>query len=118
MDNLKKVASDNRGDIFQFNIGQRTHILVFFNGVTYRGGHYHSTPQWHICLAGKLQIKLFDVKSGVETEVNLTEGGSIMVPAYVAHLFKSEGDAVIAESRLGEYEATDYEPYRKLARPV
>ena len=57
------------------------------------------------------------MKTGEETKRMMQEGDSILIPANVSHLFRSVNQAVLAESRIGEYEATDYEPYRKLARP-
>lgn len=113
-----KINSDNRGDIYGYKIGERQHIIVTFaeKGIA-RGGHYHQTDQWHICLAGKLEVKVRDMENEIETTRIMTEGSSILMPAGFAHVFIAEEPSVIAESRIGEYEATDYEPYRKLCRP-
>jgi len=115
---IEKINSDNRGDIYGYKIGNRQHIIVTFNeeGIA-RGGHYHKTNQWHICLAGKLNVKIRDVVNEIETERIMIESNSILIPAGFAHLFIAEEPSVLAESRIGDYEATDYEPYRKLARP-
>ena len=115
---IKKVHSDNRGDVYSFEIGERTHTIITFEPGLFRGGHYHKTSQWHICLAGILLVKLCTPDGSTEETKLLTEGQSLLIPARVPHLFKAiDGPAVLAESRTGEYEATDYEPYRKLARP-
>jgi dTDP-4-dehydrorhamnose 3,5-epimerase-like enzyme len=115
---IKKVASDNRGDVHSFICGSKTHTIVSFEPNIYRGGHYHKTEQWHICLAGTLFVRLIHPQIGKEECHLLTEGMALNIPAGIAHLFKAiDGEAVLAESRTGEYEATEYEPYRALARP-
>lgn len=115
---IKKVATDNRGDVYAFRNGKKTHTLVTFKKNGYRGGHYHQKPQWHICISGEFEVRLHDMDSGEGSKETLHEGESLYVLPRIAHLFKAiNGPAVLAESRTGEYEATDYEPYRKLARP-
>lgn len=115
---LTKVHSDNRGDLFVFNVGEKTHSIVTFNKGMARGGHYHNADQMHIILAGRFKCKLFELLTGEESESTMVEGDSILIPAKTAHLFTAEEFGVLAESRTGEFEANDYEPYRKLARPI
>lgn len=114
---IKKIHSDNRGDIYNYQIGNRTHVIVTFHKGIARGGHYHETAQCHIVLAGKFRVHFFDTATDEEWQETMTEGDAQVILPGVAHLFVAEEDGVLAESRLGEYEATDYEPYRKLARP-
>lgn len=114
---IKKINSDNRGEIYNYQIGDRTHVIVTFKEGVHRGGHYHDTAQCHIVLAGKFKVLFCDMDTKEEWEEDMIEGDSTMIPARVAHLFKAKEDGVLAESRIGDYEATDYEPYRKLARP-
>lgn len=120
--NIEKVSSDNRGDVFGFELNGRQHILVTFKKGVARGGHYHQTDQWHICLAGKFDVLLWPTEKApmhIPTERHqfLTEGQSLIIPRGVAHLFIAHEDSVLAESRDGDYEAQDYEPYRNLAKP-
>lgn len=103
--------------MYGYPLGERQHILVTYHAGKARGGHYHQTHQWHIVLGGRFRVSLHDMKTGEESVREMAEGDSILIPAEVAHLFEAKEDAVMAESRLGGYEATDYEPFRKLARP-
>lgn len=112
-----KLNSDSRGDMYGFNIGDRQHRLVTFKAGIPRGGHCHATDQWHICIAGEFDVALHNIDTGEEWVERITEGQSILIKARVAHLITPLVDSVLAESRLGDYEATDYEPFRKLARP-
>lgn len=115
--NISKVHTDNRGQVFRFDVGEKTHLLVTFEPGISRGGHYHQAGQWHIVLAGKFNVKLYYINTSEEVELCLVEGDSLFIEPEVAHLFTAIGFSVLCESRIGEPEATDYEPYRKLARP-
>ena len=111
-----KINSDHRGHIYQFDIGEKQHIIITFNEGVARGGHYHEQEQMHIILAGSFKILLHHIDTKKEDEKKVVEGDSILIPARVAHLFIAESHGVIAESRIGDYVATDYEPYRQLVR--
>lgn len=115
--NITKVNSDNRGEIYSLKVGNKEVVLVSFNKDISRGGHFHKVSQWHTCLLGEFKVKLFDIELNHEEEVSLKEGESLLIEPGIVHLFTAKGEALLAESRQGGYEATDYEPYRKLARP-
>lgn len=112
---ITKVNSDKRGDVFTYQVGERTHVIVTINKGFARGGHYHKTGQWHICLAGQMVVRLRHMITGAENATRLTEGQSLYIDPNVAHLFEAEEFSVLAESRIGGPEATDYEPWRKIA---
>lgn len=114
---IKKIHFDNRGEIYQFDIGDEQHILVTYKPGIARGGHYHKTNQMHICLAGNLKFTLRNMGTGVETIRFLKEGDSLLIPKFTAHLIESDVEAVMSESRIGDYEAIDFPPYREKAKP-
>lgn len=113
---ITKVATDNRGDVYAFECDGKTHTLVTFKKGISRGGHYHKNVQLHTVIAGILMCQTID-ESEHETKKVMVEGESILILPGVAHMFTANTDAVLSESRVGPYEATDYEPYRKLCRP-
>lgn len=114
---IKKINEDSRGQMYGYSLNGRQHIIVTYNSGKSRGGHYHQTHQWHIVLGGRFRVSLHDMNTGEERVREMQEGDSMYIPAGIAHLFEALEESVMAESRSGDYEATEYEPFRKLARP-
>src|SRR3990167_11027220 len=109
---ITKVATDNRGDVFLFENGKRTHMIVSINKGLSRGGHSHTGDQWHICLGGQMTVRVLSPDTGLERVFSMVEGDAECIPAGHPHLFTAEEDSVVAESRMGPENTVDYEPYR------
>ena len=113
---MKKVNSDERGDIYELQFGKQSYVLVTFNEGVARGGHWHKNMQMHTLIAGKMIVILKDMEiDNTYTKVMLP-GDTLYIKPKVAHLFIAEKPSILAETRKGGYEATEYSPYRKLVK--
>ena len=78
----------------------------------FRGGHYHLVKVEHFyVVSGRLLVRLVDLDSGHESEVELREGQRVTIHPRCAHLFRAEEDAQVIEYYEGIYDPDDDVPF-------
>ena len=114
-----KYDVDDRGWLVEFvkssGIGTVAQVKVinFKEPHVKRGGHYHKVrKEWIVCVFGKCEVRLVDIKSGKEETCFLTKPYErLCVGPYVYHVFESRGDSqcivVVATDKEFEEEKPD-----------
>ena len=119
MDNIafNKVHKDVRGEICSILFrGKAFELFEIVKGAM-RGGHYHVSNAQLIVLTGQILYReMFPGNNESETQKILNSGDSIKIEAGKAHLVTAITDSLAIEFREGNYEVTDYLPYRKLVK--
>lgn len=116
---FRKIHEDIRGAIIQINFHHQTYELFEIVKWASRGGHYHKVDSTFIVLYGKLiyrQIRPGELAS--EYEKVMQSGDSQRILADVAHVVIALDDSLAMEFRNGEYDITNYPPYRKLLKTI
>ena len=110
----RRIHTDDRGEIWGITVGEREYILILTKKGYSRGGDYHKTKQFFVVLEGQMLVKEYYL-AGERTQV-LMEGGSIIIPERIPHMFTAETDCLVLEWLEGEFEKEYFEPYRKIIR--
>ena len=109
---MNSRQSDSRGRIERYEVdGARFHVL-FTKAGAYRSGDMHPNTQYDLILKGEFEITLKKKKADVKVKTGPNE--LIVIPPNTPHLFKSITDTVMIEWWDGPFEATYYEPYRRI----
>lgn len=99
----RKLIKDDRGWFYKAITGTEEDIpdhtgevyLTYGKPGYVRGGHYHPlAKEWFTVIEGKAILKLVDIKTKEESEIQmqLCDAISVYVPNNIAHGFVSDGD--------------------------
>lgn len=99
----RKLIKDDRGWFYKAITGTEEDIpdhtgevyLTYGKPGYVRGGHYHPlAKEWFTVIEGKAILKLVDIKTKEELEIQmqLCDAISVYVPNNIAHGFVSDGD--------------------------
>lgn len=111
---FEKEIEDVRGKIIFFKYGNKRVNFVEIKKGYARGGHYHNFESEHIIIAGKIEYKETDVRTGIETTKIFSHPSVIRVLPHMAHLLIALEDTLFVETFGNQYEAINYTPYRNI----
>ncbi len=116
---LELVHQDARGEIYRVLLPTDQELMLFFCKAGYlRGGHSHDVPEVVMLLSGRMvyhkmvdgRHEVFELGPG---EVSYHEAG-------VPHMGEFTEDTFLIDwkpgTKIGEFETTDYEPFRSEVR--
>lgn len=111
---FEKQATDARGTIVFLSYGNKKLNIVEIKKGFSRGGHYHTFQTRHFILAGTIEYRETDLKTGQEKKEIISAPHIITVPPMAAHLLTAQEDTIFAEEFTQDYSATEYPQYRKI----
>ena len=112
---LEPVAKDYRGESWRIVFpDNREALLIFSKAGFLRGGHSHSKPEISLLLTGK--VRNWKIVNGTEVITEKSAGEFMMNQAGEPHLTLALDDCWLIDwkidAHIGEWETTNYEPYR------
>ena len=116
---VKKVSSDEdlRGEIYDLGVDANVHVSLLTTKKGYvRGGHSHKYNEEFFVVIGKLEYH-----SGFEDNEQVSvfgPGSTVRTSQGIPHYIKALDDLVLVEFRPrdSEYEAIEYQPFRRLVK--
>ncbi|HXG73251.1 MAG TPA: hypothetical protein VNK44_00335 [Candidatus Nitrosotenuis sp.] len=111
---FEKQATDARGTIVFLSYGDKKINVVEIKKGFSRGGHYHTFQTRHFLLAGTIEYRQTDLRTGEEKTEIISSPQIITVPPMVAHLLTAQEDTIFAEEFAQDYSATEYPKYRNI----
>lgn len=111
---FEKQATDARGTIVFLSYGDKKLNIVEIKKGFSRGGHYHTFQTRHFLLAGIIEYRETDLKTGQEKTEIISAPYIITVLPMRAHLLTAQEDTIFAEEFTQNYSATEYPQYRKI----
>lgn len=114
--NISKLHEDKRGAVYSIDFCNSSYELIEIVQGASRGGHYHKSPSAIFVIHGKIVYREIDpnLPLSMEKELVLHQNDMISISANMAHLVTALENSLILELRKGDYEATNYPPYRRL----
>lgn len=116
---LEPVAKDYRGQTWRIVFpDNREAMLIFTKKGFLRGGHSHSKPEISLLLTGK--VRTWKIINGEEVITEKSAGEFMSNQAGEPHLTLALEDYWLIDwkigAHIGEWETTNYEPYRAKVR--
>jgi dTDP-4-dehydrorhamnose 3,5-epimerase-like enzyme len=112
---FKKIHEDARGSISMLTFRDKNFEIFETRKGASRGGHYHKTDATMMVFYGRLLYQEVDPKEPAsERKLVLSRGDAIKIKSGIAHMVVALEDSVAVEFRDGDYEVTNYAPYRSI----
>jgi hypothetical protein len=107
------VYVDERGEIHNFQIGERRLNLLHTKSGVMRSGDLHKDYQHDFVFSGAVEVWCLEKDGSTQKRV-YRENQYIRIPPFVPHVFHFLEDTVLAEWWDGPFHAWFYKPYRKI----
>jgi len=111
-----RLPPDARGTIDKLEVSGVKFNVLFTRKGSYRSGDEHPNRQFDLVLSGEAEVTMMhrNVAGGAEITRHVHAFDTLEIPRAVPHLFYFPVDTVMLEWWDGPFEATYYEPYRKI----